>query len=89
LRAFAICDNPLWNLKLIGWLVKLNLWFVKIKIGACNGYFICKMGLSKTVTPFFGPSEQQASQIMKQRLYPNKSLAQQNLKGFGYKSSCA
>jgi hypothetical protein len=41
------------------------------------------MALSKTVTPFFGPSEQQASQIMKQRFYPNKSLAKQNLKGFG------
>jgi len=27
------------------------------------------------VTPFFSPSEQQASQIMKQRFYPNKSLA--------------
>jgi hypothetical protein len=34
-----------------------------------------KWQLSKTVTPFFSPSEQQASQIMKQRLYPNKSLA--------------
>ena len=29
------------------------------------------MALSKTVTPFFSPSEQQASQIMKQRFYPN------------------
>jgi len=41
------------------------------------------MALSKTVTPFFSPSEQQASQIMKQRFYPNKNLAKQNLKGFG------
>ena len=34
-----------------------------------------------------GESSRRA-QIMKQLLYPNKTLAQQNIKGFGYKSSC-
>ena len=31
LRAFAICDNPLWNLQLIGLLGKINYLFSELE----------------------------------------------------------
>ncbi|MFZ2284025.1 MAG: hypothetical protein WAV86_09130 [Lutibacter sp.] len=52
LRAFAICDNPLYDLKLIGLLVKTNLWFVETGL-VLAGLFHMQNGAFKNCDTLF------------------------------------
>jgi len=54
-----------------------------------NGFSFSEVSTAKTVTTRLARSEQQASQNYETAVVPKKCLAQQNIKGFGYKSSCA